>query len=370
MTNHSYRRLDILQDNIKSQGISRLIISDPYAISYYYNIEFDPNERFWLMIAQADQEPVLIANELFVFEEPDKGQVVWIKDGDSIVEAFEKTQVFKELAEGAKVGVDKHLIAGWLLPLMEAYPAFNWLLTSDIVDQQRAIKSEAEMETMREVSAITDRAMKRVIEEVIPYGYSEIEACEQLKKIFVEEGANQGLSFEPIIAYGPNGADPHHVPDHSKPELGDSVVIDIGCRHNYYCSDMTRTVYYGQPSEEALKIHQIVEEAQARGIKAAQVGEALAEVDLAGRNHIDQAGYGPYFTHRIGHFIGRECHEKGDVSKVNQTPIQAGNIFSVEPGIYLTGNTAVRIEDLVIAHEDGPEVINHYPRQAQILDPR
>lgn len=133
---------------------------------------------------------------------------------------------------------------------------------------------------------------------------------------------------------------------------------------------MTRTVYYGEPSAEAKRVYDIVLEANLRGIDAVKVGETLANVDAAARDYITAQGYGDQFTHRLGHFIGREVHEKGDVSKANTDTIIDGNIFSIEPGIYLTGNTAVRIEDLVIAHDDGTENLNHFTKDMIIIQPK
>jgi Xaa-Pro dipeptidase len=147
-------------------------------------------------------------------------------------------------------------------------------------------------------------------------------------------------------------------------------VIDIGCKHDEYTSDMTRTVYYGEPSDEAKKVYNIVLEANLRGIEAVNVGERLANVDAAARDYITAQGYGDQFTHRLGHFIGREVHEKGDVSAANTDTIKAGNIFSIEPGIYLTGNTAVRIEDLLIAHDDRTENLNHFTKEMIIVTPK
>lgn len=366
----SNNRLEILKHTLIQNHLDAFLISDPFAISYYYDIEFDPNERIWLMIVQPDQQPILIANELFVFEQPEGTKVHWIKDGDSIVDCLESSGFLSSSSPSLTIGVDKSMIAGWLMPLMEAFPQITWQLAGDIVDNQRAIKSSEELTALKEVANITDRSIARLIEEVIPYGPSEIEACEALKKIFVEEGANGGLSFEPIIAYGANGADPHHVPDHTLPHLGDSIIIDVGCRHNFYCSDMTRTVYYEQPSQEALTIYQTVKRAQELGFEAVSVDQPLSQVDLAGRNYISQAGYGQYFTHRIGHFIGRQCHEKGDVSSVNDQLIQNGNAFSIEPGIYLPGNTAVRIEDIFIVHDGKAERLNNYSHELQIISPK
>lgn len=370
MNQEHTNRLKNIQEQVAKAQLDALIIADKGAIDYYTGVIFDPMERFWLLIIQPNHAPQIIANKLFVFNELPGINVTWIDDNTSIDQAFAALQTFPTTDATIKIGVDKLWRADQLLATAQAYPNATFEVASDLVDDQRAHKTAEEQEKMRIASAINDRAMARLIEEVIPLGLDELEAVDALEKIYAEEGADAGFSFEPIIAYGANGADPHHESDHTKPQLGDSVVIDIGCKHDEYCSDMTRTVYYGEPSDTAKEVYQIVLEANLRGIAAVEVGASLASIDAAARDYITEHGYGEQFTHRLGHFIGREVHEKGDVSAANQNLVQDGNIFSIEPGVYLTGNTAVRIEDLVIAHTDGTENINHFTKEMIIVQPK
>lgn len=363
-------RLEKINHEILSNKLDALIVTNPGAISYYLDVEFDPMERFWILILQANKTPQVIANELFVFDELEGIDLTWVKDTDTIVEAFSKLKDFPSPQAAFEIGVDGHWMAAQLLPLMSYYNEANFSLGSQLVDNQRAVKTAAEQDFMREASTINDRAIARLINEVLPLGLSELGAVDELQRLYNEEGADSGFSFDPIIAYGANGADPHHEPDHSKPVIGDSVVIDIGCKHQDYCSDMTRTVFYGEPSDLSREIYEVVLQANLNGIEASKVGNQFSDVDDAARAYITEKGYGPQFTHRTGHYIGREVHEKGDVSAVNHDLITAGNIFSIEPGIYIKGNTAVRIEDLVIAQNDQAEVINTYTKALQIIEPK
>ncbi|MER2061667.1 MAG: Xaa-Pro peptidase family protein [Aerococcus urinaeequi] len=363
-------RLTTIQQQVKNHNLDALIISDKASIDYYTGVIFDPMERFWLLIIQPEKDPQIIANKLFVFDELAEIDVTWVDDNYTIAEAFANLADFPATNAPLRIGVDKLWRADQLLSLAKTYNQATFEVGSDLVDAQRAIKTAEEQEKMRKASDINDRAMARLIEEVLPLGLDELAGVDKLARIYDEEGADAGFSFEPIIAYGPNGADPHHESDHTLPKRGDSIVIDIGCKHEGYCSDMTRTVYYGEPSAEAKRVYDIVLEANLRGIDAVKVGETLANVDAAARDYITAQGYGDQFTHRLGHFIGREVHEKGDVSKANTDTIKDGNIFSIEPGIYLTGNTAVRIEDLVIAHDDGTENLNHFTKDMIIIQPK
>ena len=176
-----------------------------------------------------------------------------------------------------------------------------------------------------------------------------------------------GFSFEPLVAFGANAADPHHGPDGTVIKPGDSVLFDVGCIKDGYCSDMTRTFYFQKASDEHRRIYEIVRSANETAISKIRPGVPLCELDGAARDLIAEQGYGPFFTHRLGHFIGLGEHEFGDVSSVNTQKAEPGMIFSIEPGIYLPGDTGVRVEDLVLVTEEGCEALNHYSKEFEII---
>jgi Xaa-Pro dipeptidase len=203
--------------------------------------------------------------------------------------------------------------------------------------------------------------------KLVPKKYSEKKMGKILSDIWDELGA-EGHSFDPIVGYGANAADPHHTMDNSTVKEGDCVVIDMGCRKDSYCSDMTRTVFYKYASEHSKEVYNVVLEANKRGIEKVKAGIRFCDIDEAARDYITKKGYGKYFTHRLGHSIGIDVHDFGDVSSANTDIVQPGQIFSIEPGIYIPGEVGVRIEDLVIATEDGCEVLNHYPKDLIIVE--
>lgn len=373
MYERNLERLKSISEVIGHVEIDALFISDPSSIHYYLGIDIIPMERLYLLLLRPNGRHILLANELFQISLPDallaQVDLILTNDNDIFLSVIENHKLLPE--RGQVIGVDALFPSGKLLPLMKRYSSLSFVLAGNLIDQQRAHKNEEDMALMRQASAINDRAMARMISEVLPYAPTEIEACERLAKIYVEEGADGGFSFEPIVAYGANGADPHHLSDQSRPQIGDAIIIDIGCRYQGYCSDMTRTVYFGEASDHQREIYEICREAQALGIQAASRPLAsFAQVDRACRLHINKAGYGPNFIHRTGHHIGLDAHEKGDVSAMNHQVIEVGHCFSIEPGIYLSGDTAVRIEDLVMKTQDGLEVINHYPKDLIIITPK
>ena len=249
---------------------------------------------------------------------------------------------------------------------MELNAVKGFVNSSGIIDELRMVKDEEEKNLMRESSKINDRVMK-VLQGELKEGYTEKYYARLLSEIYENEGA-QGFSFDPILAYGENAADPHHEPDGTKLKKGDSLVIDIGGVYNHYCSDMTRTVFFGkEPSEEHRKIYEIVRKANLNAIAKVREGVKFSEIDAAARDYITEEGYGEYFTHRTGHSIGLEIHDKGDVSSINHTEVKEGMIFSIEPGIYLPGNIGVRIEDLVLVTKDGCEILNSVSKEITVV---
>jgi Xaa-Pro dipeptidase len=172
---------------------------------------------------------------------------------------------------------------------------------------------------MRAASRLNDMAMGRLI-ALLPGQYPEKKLARAVAEIYDELGAD-GCAFDPIIAYGPNAAEGHHAPSDRRLEEGDAVVLDIGCKQDGYCSDMTRTLFYRRASAEARAVYRTVLEAQEKAIAAVRPGDRFCDVDRAARAHITAAGYGPCFTHRTGHSIGLEVHDHGDVSAANREPL-------------------------------------------------
>ena len=218
---------------------------------------------------------------------------------------------------------------------------------------------------MRLSSHINDQAMAQ-FKALIHEGITEKEAADQMLDIYLSLGAD-GFSFEPLVAFGPNAADPHHGPDDTALKAGDVVLLDVGCVKDGYCSDMTRSFYYKTVSDSHREIYETVRAANQAAIAKVKPGVPLCELDRTARELIAGKGDGPYFNHRLGHFIGLSEHEYGDVSSVNGQEAQPGMIFSIEPGIYLPDIGGVRIENSVIVLEDGCKQLTMPTRELIIL---
>lgn len=346
---------------MEAKNIPQMLVSDPAAIFYLTGKWIHPGERMLALYINVNGNNKLFINELFPVYEDLGVEKVWFNDTQDAVEIVSR-YVDKE----KPMGVDKNWPARFLLRLMELKGGSTFVNGSVILDRVRMCKDENERDLMREASRINDLAVDRMI-KLIPQLYTEKKMAQELQSIYEDLGA-EGFSFEPIIAYGANAADPHHEPDNSTVKEGDSIIIDIGCKKNSYCSDMTRTVFYKNVSSKAKEVYNIVLEANKRAIEIVKPGVRFCDIDNAAREYIEKAGYGKYFTHRTGHSIGIEVHDFGDVSSINNDRVEPGMIFSIEPGIYLPGEVGVRIEDLVLVTEDGCEVLNKYDKELIVVE--
>ena len=351
-------RLDRVCREMEDAGLSQLLVTDHLSIYYLTGLYVAPFERFWCLLVKTDGRHTLFANQLFALGETGFATVT-LTDNDDVAAA-----VAPYIASGS-LGVDKNMAARFLLPILAACPQARAVLGSGCVDSVRARKDEAEKALMRQASDINDQCMEKLA-AYIHEGATEQECADYLVKCYGAYGC-EGLSFDPIVSFGANAADPHPAPDGTVVKEGDCIVIDIGCKKDGYCSDMTRTYFWKKADPRYTAIHDLVREANERARALVRPGVRLCDVDAAARDHIAAAGYGEYFTHRLGHFIGMEDHEQGDVSAVNAAPAQEGMVFSIEPGVYLPGEFGVRVEDLVIVTKDGCERLNHVDRKWQIL---
>jgi len=353
-------RIDRIMTELEKMNVSQMLIVDPMSIYYLTGVFNGPGERFYALLLKKDGSHIYFLNNLFSIPQEVGAKKVWYSDTDPVMDI-----VAEYLDKDEPLGVDKDLKARFLLPLMEKKAASAFVNTSLAVDTVRGIKDEDEREKMRAASRINDQAMLELKKLVHP-GVTEREIADQLLDIYQKLGA-EGFSFDPLVAFGPNAADPHHGPDDTVLKEGDVVLFDVGCIKDGYCADMTRSFYFGSVSDAHREIYETVRAANEAAIAKVKPGIPLKELDGTARGLITEKGYGPQFNHRLGHFIGLSVHEFGDVSSVNETKAVPGMVFSIEPGIYLVGDTGVRIEDLVLVTEDGCEVLNHVSKELEIL---
>jgi Xaa-Pro aminopeptidase len=239
-----------------------------------------------------------------------------------------------------------------------------WIPLKDTVETLRAVKDADELAALRRSAALADAAFSHLLDAIRP-GMTEREAAWEIEAYMRTHGASK-VAFDLIVAAGPNGALPHARAGDRAIQPGEPIVVDVGCVLDGYCSDMTRTFCLGQPTSRYLEVWDIVLQAQEAAEAAIRAGVRGADADAVARARIDDAGYGEYFGHGLGHGVGLVVHENPRASELSEDTLQAGMVLTVEPGIYLPGEFGVRLEDLVIIKEEGVEILTGASKTAVV----
>jgi Xaa-Pro aminopeptidase len=230
-----------------------------------------------------------------------------------------------------------------------------------LVEALRAVKEPEELEAIRRATEVTNQAYERLAEEQFK-GRTEKELAWRMEQLFHDLGAD-AVAFPVDIAAGPTAASPHAVPGDRVVEEGDLVLVDAGAVLDGYCSDCTRTFAAGEISDSLREVYELVRQAEQAGVDAIRPGVSGRDADMAARAVIDDAGYGENFGHGLGHGIGLLVHEAPVLRVESKDVLAAGNVVTVEPGVYLSGVGGIRIEDLVVVTEDGCEVLTSFPKE-------
>lgn len=356
-------RLERLRHALEAQGLDGLLVSQPesrYYLSGYTGHDLPPRDSAGYLLITSDKAFLLTdprTTEQAEHESPDY-EVLSYGAGSR------GPQAIGELA--GKLGLQRFGFESIHLP----YGIWNDINTGlpgplvpvdGLVDELRVIKDPEELACLQAAIDVLDRCLADVLGRIEP-GLTERHVARMVELYLIEHA--DGPSFPSIVASGPNASVPHAVPSERRIAEGEPLKIDIGARVSGYCSDMTRTVCLGVPTDPRLpEVHAIVLEAQALAEQAVRPGMTGREVDRLARDVIARAGYREAFTHGLGHGIGLEVHEPPSLSQSRgENVLQPGMVFSVEPGIYLPGWGGVRIEDLVVLEESGARVLCHSPK--------
>ena len=345
--------------NMEAQGLDQIVVTSTASVFYLTDIYVEPMERMLALYIRSDGCCALYANELFAIQPQEGLPMVLHTDSDDPVAALAGA-----LRPG-KLGIDKSWQSKFLIRILELRPDVLPVLGSAPVDDARMCKDAAEIAAMRRASRINDQVVEAAIAAVAE-GARESELAALVEQLFRQHGADRSSEGQ-LVCFGPNGADPHHAPNDTVIREGDSVVMDIFIPIQRYWCDMTRTVFFRSVSGEGRRVYETVKAANLAAEAVIRPGIPMCDIDRAARKVIEDAGYGPFFTHRLGHGCGLDCHEPPDNSSACQVIARPGMVFSVEPGIYLPGKLGVRIEDLVLVTEDGCEVLNAASKELRVV---
>lgn len=292
----------------------------------------------------------------------------YVEQAAAQVEGFDRLEGERSLLADAarrlrgRVGFeDAHVSVRTLKRLEELAEDAELVPAGDLLEELRAVKEPAELEAIRAAAALADDAAEAVVLSRGLAGRTEREVALELETEMRRLGA-EGPSFPSIVAAGPHGALPHAEPRDVEIPAGTLVICDYGARLDGYCSDCTRTFASGPVEGEMVEVYELVLGAQEAALAAVRAGAGLQDVDAVARDRIAAAGHGERFGHSLGHGVGLDVHEEPRLSKQSEGELVAGNVVTVEPGVYLSGAFGVRIEDLVAVTEDGYESFSRLPK--------
>ena len=348
------KRVQKLREALDTHSLDAILVSQPENRRYLSGFT---GSAGYLLIA-ADR--AVLATDFRYYEQVGREAPDW--------ELAKITGYFKNLLPEllADLGVKRlgfesqHVTVDDLYTWSAAVEGIEWLPLKKTVETIRAVKDQDEIEALRRSVQLTDAAFAHLVDVIRP-GMTEREVAWQIEVFMRTHGASK-VAFDLIVAAGPNGALPHARPGDRAIQPGEPIVIDIGCTVDGYCSDMTRTICIGTsgaraPSPKYLEIWDLVLQAQEAAEAGIRAGVTGAEADALARDVIRDAGYGEYFGHGLGHGVGLAVHEDPRASRLWPDVFEAGMTLTVEPGIYLPGEFGVRIEDLVVIHQDEVEIL-------------
>ncbi|NRA86475.1 MAG: aminopeptidase P family protein [Rhizobiales bacterium] len=278
--------------------------------------------------------------------------------------AFNQMLDYLQLGTVQHVSIDEGMRTDFSYLILNKFPNAQKSLTSKNIAQLRMCKTEKEYQELKLNSNYADQAINSISQN-FKQGMTEVDVAEIIIKCFTKNGAKPAFT---IVATAKNGASPHHMTGDNVIENNAGLLVDIGCKYGQFSSDITRMFYIGKPSKKYLEIHKIVERAVQAALKASRVGAIASDIDKAARDVITKAGYGEFFIHRTGHGLGVEPHELPYISAGSDTILEAGMVFSIEPGIYLPNEFGVRLEEIIYLREDGPEILSNLSRDLVRMD--
>ncbi len=354
------KRQDALREAMSREKIDALFITPSTNLLYTANLTIGRSERLTALLLPAAGPAALVTP---FFEVPrSQGSGVfdeihsWQESEDPIALCA------KILGKVRRIGVEGSTAFHSAEALGKAASA-ELSDASELFDALRSVKSSMEQEFVRAAGIRTIAAIEATWKR-LREGMTELDG----ERILEEEFQKVGTPSGGLVQFGPSSALPHGGPSLRKLAHGDVVLIDTGCNVHGYDSDITRTVTFGKASERVRRVYEVVDRAQRAGISALRAGASGESVDAAARRVIEEAGFGKFFTHRLGHGLGMDGHESPYLVSGNSRPLVAGNLETVEPGIYLPGEFGVRIEDDYAVTESEARALSERPRETKILE--
>ena len=361
MTSLSDQRLAALRARMTATGTDLVAIGPSSHMMYLAGLDPHGDERpVMLLVSMSHAGFLMPALNADSSRQKTSWPLFTWSDDDGPDAALAQLLKASGLPATPSVVIDETMRADFALLLLDALPGARRRFTGDTVGFLRARKDADEYKRLKASAVLNDAAALAGF-DALKEGVSELEVAAVIRDYYKQAGATPVFAS---VCFAGNGAFPHHHTGDTKLKRGDAVLIDLGGRLDGYPSDMTRVGFFGEPTEEFQKVHAIVNRAVEAALAAAKPGVAAKTVDKAARDVITEAGYGKCFTHRTGHGMGIDIHEPPYLTATSETLLDAGMVFSIEPGIYLPGQFGLRLEEIVILRDEGAEILSDLPREA------
>lgn len=351
-------RQELVKEQMRQKGMAKALFTETFSIFYLTGAFIVPYERFLGFVLDVDKKEGTLIMPLF-----EKGH---LKDGCSLEAPYEDTEnplslAAELLGASGNVGVEKQHFPLAKAEKLNTIGQYTWLNVEDILLQMRLHKDAAEIQQMQKACKLTGDLYAAMREKIVP-GKTENQLRGDILLFISQNPELLGPSSAVQVSSGIHSSIAHGMSGDRSFQAGESVIIDVGVNYGHYLSDLTRTFFVGEPDARYQEIYKVVQEASAAAMAVVKPGRAIGEVDQAARHVIEKAGYGAYFTHRVGHGLGLDIHEDPSVHGLNTELLTEGMVFTIEPGIYLPGIGGVRLEDNVVVTADGYCALSDYPK--------
>jgi Xaa-Pro aminopeptidase len=359
------RRRAALRSQLRERDLDALLVVDLRNIRYLTG--FTGSNAALVVHAEGDERTVFCTDGRYLTQSAEQ-----VPDLERVIDRSSAPALAKRIgtatADYRRTGYESHRVTVEDLDtLTDAAGSVELVRAPGLVEVQRMVKDDTEVDALRMACAAADRALADLLEHGgLRPGRTEREVGRDLDSRMLDHGA-AAPSFETIVAAGANSAVPHHRPTDAVLAAGDFVKLDFGALVDGYHSDMTRTLVLGAPADWQRELYDLVAAAQAAGRAALRIGAAVRDVDAAARDVVERAGRGEEFLHGLGHGVGLEIHEAPTLAKTGEGTLSAGMAVTVEPGVYLSGRGGVRIEDTLVVRDGDPELLTLTTKQLVVV---
>ncbi|KAB8133599.1 aminopeptidase P family protein [Gracilibacillus oryzae] len=364
------KRLETVTNWLKKEDIDVLFINSTENVYYYSNFYTDPHERLMGVLVFKQSEPVFILPAMEEGQLKKAGwqyEIIRYSDHENPWDNIEEVIEARNLSRAKKVSFeDEVLTFKRATAFLDLFANAEVVAAEDQLNEMRVVKDDSEIAIVKRAAEMADYGVQVGV-EALQEGITEMEVLATIEYELKKKGVRD-MSFSTMVLFGEKSSDPHGNPGNRELKPGDLVLFDLGVVVDGYCSDITRTVAYKSVTDKQRDIYETVLKAELAAVDASKPGTRIGDLDKTARNIITEAGYGDYFPHRLGHGLGINVHEFPSMSHLNDGLLKEGMVYTIEPGIYISGIGGVRIEDDVLVTKDGCETLTKFPKELQIIE--